>query len=381
MLTIPFNQRAASDPVTRKKCPIGNRRITRVPGQDLKLVLFLRSHQIVSTHSIRLIQGYPAPAIRLDACQPARMLSPIFHQVAVSRRPSPAYTISYGGCSSGGGLTWQRVLAACVLVGFGATIAIAQADTDGGKATPPAVEPTRTADTILTSQQETDLLNAEDQILHFVSKDTHLPIKSPVKCRFISREAVATELRKKFEQDKGAKRMERSELVLKKFGLLDESFKMRPFLLSLLTEQIAGFYDDKTKQMNLLDWVPIDEQKPVMAHELTHALQDQKVGLQKWGSQEIEGVAKNVKQDNLHIASDDTDTAREAVARRPGHGQLCRLHARPGRPSRQDPPRLPATRPAARIQRRRHVRFARAVARSARPPAVAAVSLHLRPGL
>jgi hypothetical protein len=217
-------------------------------------------------------------------------------------------------------LTWQRVLAAGVLVGFSAAIAQAQSNpADGssnGKVTPPvqiAGSSTVTVDAVLTPDQEKALLDAEDQILHFVSRDTHLAIKNPVKCKFISRDAVATELRKKFDQDKGAKRMERSELVLKKFGLLDQSFKMRPFLLSLLTEQIAGFYDDKTKQMNLLDWVPIDEQKPVMAHELTHALQDQKVGLDKWGSQEIEGTAKDVKQDNRHIANDDTDTAREAV--------------------------------------------------------------------
>lgn len=213
-------------------------------------------------------------------------------------------------------MTWQRVLAVWLVVGLSAGVAQAQATTDDGKVTPPVLisgNPTVTADTVLTPQQEKTLLDDEDQILHFVSKDTHLSLKDPVKCRFISREAVNAELRKKFDQDKGAKRMERSELVLKKFGLLDQSFQMRPFLLSLLTEQIAGFYDDKTKQMNLLDWVPIDEQKPVMAHELTHALQDQRVGLEKWGSQEIEGVAKNAKQDNRHIANDDTDTAREAV--------------------------------------------------------------------
>lgn len=213
-------------------------------------------------------------------------------------------------------MNWQKVLAACVFVGFGAGFAGAQAATGTGKLTPSAPasgSTTVTADTVLTPEQEKTLLSDEDQILHFVSKDTLLAIKSPVKCRFISRDAVSTELRKKFDQDKGAKRMERSELVLKKFGLLDEDFKMRPFLLSLLTEQIAGFYDEKTKQMNLLDWVPVDEQKPVMAHELTHALQDQRVGLKKWGSQEVEGTAKNVKDDNRHIANDDTDTAREAV--------------------------------------------------------------------
>ncbi len=227
-------------------------------------------------------------------------------------------------------MIWERVFAACVLLGFGVGSATAQASTDGGMGTPPAAttggsDPsgqrspavdaglTVTTDTVLTQQQKQQLLRAEDQILHFVSKDTHLPIEHAVKCKFISRDAVNAELRKQFDRDKSVRRMERSELVLKKFGLLDRDFHLRPFLLSLMTEQIAGYYDDKTKQMTLLDWVPIEEQKPVMAHEITHALQDQKVDLEKWDNQEIAGIAKNVKQDNLHIANDDTDTAREAV--------------------------------------------------------------------
>ncbi len=106
---------------------------------------------------------------------------------------------------------------------------------------------------------------------------------------FISRDAVAKELRKKLDEDESTKRMERSELVLKKFGLLDRDFHLRPFLLSLLTEQIAGYYDDKTKTMNLLDWVPEDQQLEVMAHELTHALQDQRVNLTTWNDQEVKG--------------------------------------------------------------------------------------------
>jgi hypothetical protein len=188
-----------------------------------------------------------------------------------------------------------------------------------GQVTPPVLQSGQTTvripapDTRLTGQQEKQLLGAEAEILRFVSQDTQLPILAPVKCRFISRDAVNKELRKKFEEDKSNQRMERSELVLKKFGLLDRDFQLRPFLLSLLTEQIAGFYDNKTKVMNLLDWVPLEEQQPVMAHELTHALQDQKVGLTKWDDQEIEGVAKNVSEDQRHIATDETDTAREAV--------------------------------------------------------------------
>ena len=102
--------------------------------------------------------------------------------------------------------------------------------------------------------------------------------------------------------------------MLKKFGLLDRDFNLRPFLISLLTEQVAGFYDNKTKTVNLLDWIDPEEQEPVLAHELTHALQDQKVDLTKWSTVASNDIAKNVEEDNAHIQSDEGDTARDAVA-------------------------------------------------------------------
>ena len=168
-------------------------------------------------------------------------------------------------------------------------------------------------DVILSKDQQKVLLNDIDATLKWVSSDTKLELKRPVKGVFISRDAVARELVKKFDEDEGAKRMQRSELVLKKFGLLDRDFHLRPFMLSLLTEQIAGYYEPKTQQMTLLEWVPEEQQLPVMAHELTHALQDQRVNLQKWGDQEVKGISQNVAGDNAHIAVDEVDTARQAV--------------------------------------------------------------------
>src|SRR5580658_9339612 len=221
------------------------------------------------------------------------------------------------------------VLTAALLVGVGARAQQGQAPSkqsppsqnapipsDAPGVTPPKLQEGQTTvivDQPLSKAQEKQLLADADEIFQFVSKDTGLPIQKSVKKVFITRDKVNSELRKKFDEDKSNKRMERSELVLKKFGLLDKDFNLRPFLLSLLTEQIAGFYDNKTKTMNLLDWVPIDQQKPVMAHELTHALQDQKVGLNKWEDLEPDSVAKNVEEDAKHIQTDETDTAREAV--------------------------------------------------------------------
>ncbi|MBE7181262.1 MAG: hypothetical protein INR71_08650, partial [Terriglobus roseus] len=94
------------------------------------------------------------------------------------------------------------------------------------------------ADTHLTKAQADELLASVDGILAFVSKDTHLPSTHPIKRVIHTRAEVTEILRKKMAEDEGTKRMQRAELVLKKFGLLDRDFDLQPFLLSLLTEQV-----------------------------------------------------------------------------------------------------------------------------------------------
>lgn len=168
-------------------------------------------------------------------------------------------------------------------------------------------------DTKITPEQTKELFRSLNQILSFASDDTKLPIQHEVKRRLITREQVEKYILDKFKEDKDAKRMQSEEIVLKKFGLLDRDFQLQPFLVSLLKEQIAGYYDNKTKTVNLLDWVAPDEQKLVLAHELTHALQDQHTDLDKWEPDAPDTISKNVTEDNERLAIDERDTARDAV--------------------------------------------------------------------
>jgi len=170
------------------------------------------------------------------------------------------------------------------------------------------------AATHITPEQAKQLFALVDTLIQFSSEETGLPIKSTVKRRLTTRAAVEAYLEKKFAEDQGTKRLQRDEIVLKKFGLLDRDFELKPFLLALLKEQIEAYYDSKTKTVNLLDWVTIDEQKPVMAHELTHALQDQHSNLEKWDDQTPDDVSHNSTGDTEHLAKDEMDTARDAVA-------------------------------------------------------------------
>lgn len=165
----------------------------------------------------------------------------------------------------------------------------------------------------LTPEEAKDLLASVDEVLQFVSEDTLLPIKHSVKKQIVSRQQVEKYISGKFEDDADRIRFERSELVLKKFGLLPRTFDLHAFLIKLLTEQVAGYYDEKTKTMNLLDWVAPDMQKAVMAHELTHALQDQSYDLEKMTKHEEEIEKRGLTDLKALLKNDEQSTCRSAV--------------------------------------------------------------------
>ena len=166
----------------------------------------------------------------------------------------------------------------------------------------------------ITPEQAQKLFALVDVLIKFSSDETGLPIKSSVKRQLTSRDEVEKYLEQKFNEDEGTKRLQRDEIVLKKFGLLDRDFELKPFLLALLKEQIEAYYDSKTKTVNMLDWVGPDEEQPVLAHELTHALQDQHSDLEKWNDQTPDDVSTDSAGDIDHLAKDEMDTARDAVA-------------------------------------------------------------------
>lgn len=169
------------------------------------------------------------------------------------------------------------------------------------------------AEVKITPREAEQLFHSVDEILAFDSKQTGLPIKKQIKRRLTSREEVEGFLTKHMK-DEDVKRLQRSESVLKKFGLLPRDYDLQKLLVSLLKEQVAGYYDPKTKTVNLLDWVPMEEQEPVMAHELTHALQDQAVNLDKWmkrGERDLDQLKRDPTP--ADIENDELDDTREAV--------------------------------------------------------------------
>ena len=180
-------------------------------------------------------------------------------------------------------------------------------------ATTPSTAAPSTAEQKISPQEAEKLFRSVDEILRFASKDTLLPIKHEVKRQLVSRDEVEAYVTKHTSEDEDAKRLRRSELVLKKFGLLPRDFDLGTFLVALLKEQVAGYYDPKTRTVNLLDWLGVDQQKPVLAHELTHALQDQSFNLEKYMKPADADLAKKKEITAQDIENDEISTTRQAV--------------------------------------------------------------------
>ena len=130
--------------------------------------------------------------------------------------------------------------------------------------------------------QNAAIVSTTDAVLKETSELRELSILHAVKSGAQSRAEIERMIIKNLDADTTPAEMHATEALLRVFGLAPDDFAYRPFLIKLLTEQVAGYYDPKAQQFYLADWIELEGQKPVMAHELTHALQDQHFNLKRF---------------------------------------------------------------------------------------------------
>jgi hypothetical protein len=145
-----------------------------------------------------------------------------------------------------------------------------------------------------------DFITAADQVLLQMSQILSLPIKQPLKKSLRSKQEVRDYLVREDKADKNDAERYADEKTLEAFGLIPKNFPLDSFMLDVLTDQVAGLYDPKAKEFYVADWIPVDEQKTVMSHELTHALEDQSFRIDDW----IKAARPN----------DDAELARDSVS-------------------------------------------------------------------
>jgi hypothetical protein len=139
-----------------------------------------------------------------------------------------------------------------------------------------------------------------------------IPFLHEVKRDVTKRENLKALLMKELDEDMTPEEFRANEMAMKAFGLIPRDFNLKETLAQVYSEEVAAFYDPRTKTMHLIEEpkkekpkkapgllerlfgkkeeFDKDENKTVIAHELTHALADQHY--------DLEALDKSVKNDD-----------------------------------------------------------------------------------
>src|SRR5712692_1564652 len=129
---------------------------------------------------------------------------------------------------------------------------------------------------------QADFIAAADEVLGQMSEITGLKLLSPLKKSLRSREEIRAYVIKQMNEEKNPSERYADQRSAEAFGLLPKGFDLDNFMVNVLTEQVEGLYDPKSHEFYIADWSPLADQRMVMAHELTHALEDQHFQIEAW---------------------------------------------------------------------------------------------------
>ncbi len=137
---------------------------------------------------------------------------------------------------------------------------------------------------------------------------TGMKFKRQPRLELRSREQVRQFLVQKFDESSPAGEIAGEESAYKLLGLIPDSMHLRTFLLSVLNEQVVGYYDPAKKVLYVVEGADERMASITITHELVHALQDQYIDL-----------------DSLQKATDDSDRLSAAQAVVEGEAQFEQL--------------------------------------------------------
>ncbi|MBN1568946.1 MAG: hypothetical protein JXA73_13940 [Acidobacteria bacterium] len=120
-----------------------------------------------------------------------------------------------------------------------------------------------------------NLLKISDEMIQTTARLRGLEPKAPIQTGVKNKEEISRYLNERLEAEYSREDLRKEGTMLRELGLIPADMDYRDFIIKLLTEQVGGFYDAERKIFYIASWLPAEEQKPVMVHELTHALQDQ----------------------------------------------------------------------------------------------------------
>ena len=134
------------------------------------------------------------------------------------------------------------------------------------------------ADDLVTSS-DPRLVELASALLPDLAEYSGLELRGPVRLERKSRDQLVDYLKIKLDEelpeDEAKSRVDAYSLL----GLVPVDLDLRAVLMSLYTEQIAGFYEPDSTALFVMDDQPEELLEGLLVHELVHAIQDQHIDL------------------------------------------------------------------------------------------------------
>src|SRR5690554_1434006 len=138
-----------------------------------------------------------------------------------------------------------------------------------------ADEPTGGPELAGEQAREEALLNAASAIAGQVAQIRGLDLLAEIPKGVKDREELRSMLINQLHNEIPEEVFLAEEQMFKRLGIFEPDINYRQLMLDLLTEQIAGFYDQSAKELYIMVGLPEQLQHSAMAHEIFHVIQDQ----------------------------------------------------------------------------------------------------------
>jgi hypothetical protein len=131
-----------------------------------------------------------------------------------------------------------------------------------------------------------DLVRLVHDMMPRIERLSGLDRVEVLRLRRQDRDAARQYVEQRLESEMPADRLEGVRRTYAALGMLPDTLDLRALLLDLYTEQVLGYYDPRTTTLFVLQGASDETLRPVLAHELVHALQDQHTNLDSLVAQE-----------------------------------------------------------------------------------------------
>lgn len=131
-----------------------------------------------------------------------------------------------------------------------------------------------------------ELVNAVAGLIPRIERLSGLDRVGTIRMRWQTPEAARAYVEQRLEQEMPPAKLDAMRRAYVALGLLPDTLDLHALLLDLYIEQVLGYYDPRAGTLYVVRRPDLDELRPVLIHELVHALQDQHADLDALVAQE-----------------------------------------------------------------------------------------------